>query len=80
MRHHQGDRPSPTGAGRLGGVTLEQSALGPGVESGGGLVEDHQDRRSSHQASGERHLLPLPLREVGTAGELPAELGLAAVR
>jgi hypothetical protein len=54
--------------------------LGPCVEGGRGLVQDHEERLPAHERAGQRHLLPLALREVGPALEVATQLGLVPVR
>src|ERR671933_2391742 len=43
---------------------LEDLVLGAGVEAGGRLVEDEQQRLRPHEAAGQGHPLPLALGEV----------------
>src|SRR4029453_5936056 len=48
----------PKRGGRAG-VALEQGVLGLGVQGGGGLVQDQQQRLVAHEPAGQGQLLPL---------------------
>ena len=58
------------------GVALEEGVLGFGVERGGWLVEDEEERVVAHEASGECELLPLTEGDVDSTGPGRAELGV----
>ena len=63
---------------RRGGVALEQGVLGLGVERGGRLVEDQQQRLVAHEAARQGELLPLAERHLHAVWPGRAELGLEA--
>src|SRR5690348_1183315 len=62
---------------------LEQRVLGLGVERRGGLIEDEQHGIVTHEAAGERELLPLAVRDIHTTGprwpELRVEAGYESI-
>ena len=57
---------------------LVHASLGLDVQRVGGLVQHQHQRLLAHHRAGQRHLLPLPAREVDPVQERPAERRLEA--
>ena len=57
---------------------LEQRVLGLGIERGGGLVENEQQRPDPHEPARERELLPLTEGHVDASGPRRSKLGRQA--
>ena len=76
MGDQHGDRAPVPGPAGGPGDGLEQGVLGLGVEVGGRLVEEEQ-QRVAHAGPGQRQALPLPARQFD-AVEAPPELGVEA--
>src|SRR5207244_1132941 len=53
---------------------LEDRVLGLGVERGGGLVQDQDVGLLAHEGAGQRHLLPLPARQLDATLEPAPQL------
>ena len=63
-----------------GAEALEDRVFGFGVERGGRLVEDQDVSLVAHEGAGQRHLLPLPARQLDAVLEPATELSFHAVR
>ena len=78
VRHEDCDLAGITGApGRLG-VAFEQHVFRFGVERGGGLVQEQEQRVVAHKTPRESQFLPLSERHLDTPGPVGAQLRLKA--